>query len=391
MSEQDAQLIFLAVAWQQLLYGAAWGLAAALLPVLRRSALHWLLFCLLSAAALAMMIARPWLPGWLGIGVADCLLVAAMIAVRRASETFFGLDPLDREHLAVATVWGLTLALVGVESAGNPVRVPLLTLLLALMILRTIGRVHGPMRAEFGARLAWAIHLPALLTCVASLARSIWVLNQPVEQMNIDGQLHHSPWIGLGMLLALAGVHFAFAGMQLTRMSRALVHLSRHDSLTGLLNRRAALDWLQIEWQRWRRQGEPLHLLMLDLDHFKRVNDQHGHAAGDAALVRVAEVLRATVRGTDLAARIGGEELMVALPGTSAEAAALVAERLRVGIAGQVLWSASGAVDLSVSIGVAAAVWDDASLSQWMERADAALYRAKQAGRNRVVFADRVD
>ena len=272
MSEPSQNWIFLAVVWQQLLYGVAWALGGLFMRDMRRVAVHWVLFCALSASALALMLERPWLPPWLGIGGADLMILASAAAVRRGAETFFGLRPLDHEHLLVVAAFGALLAVVGVEAASNPWRVPALTLLLGLMLLRTVTRVHRPMHQEFGRRVAWAVHTPALLAATVCLVRSAWVLGQPLERMNIDGQLQQAPLVALAMLLALAGVHLAFAGMLLARLSRQLVQLSRHDALTGLLNRRAASEALTLAWQRARRDGQALMLLMLDVDHFKRVN-----------------------------------------------------------------------------------------------------------------------
>ena len=156
------------------------------------------------------------------------------------------------------------------------------------------------------------------------------------------------------------------------------------DHLTGLLNRRAFFDAAELELQRWRRSPRPLALVMVDADHFKQVNDNHGHAAGDAVLRHLASALSATFRGQDLIARMGGEEFVVLLPATTLEGAQSVAERLCQQIARQAVDVDGQQIRYTVSAGVAEMAQDVAELEDLIKRADEAMYRAKQDGRNRV-------
>lgn len=161
--------------------------------------------------------------------------------------------------------------------------------------------------------------------------------------------------------------------------------LADQDGLTGLLNRRAFIDRAQGEMARAWLTGAPLSLLMLDIDHFKAVNDQFGHAAGDAGLVAFCKACRAALRSQDIMGRIGGEEFAVLMPDTEIGAALTAAERLRAAVeAGGEDWGE--ARFLTVSVGVAAAI-DEETLDQLLIRADRALYTAKMEGRNRVVMA----
>lgn len=170
--------------------------------------------------------------------------------------------------------------------------------------------------------------------------------------------------------------------LQRALMHTQLVRASRVDGKTGLLHARAFNELATVA--AGSDDGRPTALLMLDLDHFKQVNDVHGHLVGDEVLRRVADVLRATVRDTDLVARFGGEEFCVLTAATSDEARRL-AERLRDGVATMVV--GRGALDgLRVTTSVGLAVGAD-DLTVLFERADAALYRAKAAGRNCVRVA----
>ncbi|MBJ7457306.1 MAG: GGDEF domain-containing protein [Thermoleophilia bacterium] len=160
---------------------------------------------------------------------------------------------------------------------------------------------------------------------------------------------------------------------------RRLEHLSMSDPLTGLGNRRAFDEALEVEMARARRAGGSMGVVILDVDHFKQVNDRHGHQAGDDALVTVARVLAQEARAEDRACRIGGEEFALVLPGADDTAAAAVAERVRRAVED----AAAEPAGVTVSLGVAASRGDDPR--GLLESADARLYVAKEAGRNRVV------
>jgi diguanylate cyclase (GGDEF)-like protein/PAS domain S-box-containing protein len=156
------------------------------------------------------------------------------------------------------------------------------------------------------------------------------------------------------------------------------------DHLTGLANRRAFFDAAEIELQRWARQPRPLSLVMIDADHFKQVNDRHGHAAGDAVLRHLAVALGACSRAIDVVARIGGEEFILLLPDTSIEGAEALALRLCERVAAATVAFDGERIRYTVSAGVAQMQAGVAGLDGLIKRADAALYRAKTLGRNRV-------
>ncbi len=164
-----------------------------------------------------------------------------------------------------------------------------------------------------------------------------------------------------------------------------LEELSVRDGLTGLYNRREFEKRLNEEVHRARRYDEAFTVLMLDIDHFKDVNDRHGHQAGDEALVTVADLIRLNVRPVDVICRYGGEELAVILPETDANGARIVAERIRGNIADSLITTLQGyTIHVTVSIGLATFPRDGDSGTSLISAADQALYAAKQDGRNRV-------
>lgn len=193
----------------------------------------------------------------------------------------------------------------------------------------------------------------------------------------VAGDLPTYLYVTLSTLVA-----FSLFGYALGRQADALVELSRTDPLTGLSNPRAFEERLEEETARAARYGEPLSLLLVDVDGLKAINDRHGHRAGDLALQAVARALRSGARQSDLAARVGGDEFVLLAPSTPRPAAVALGERIRSLLAGQ------GIGGLTVSLGVATVEKDRSSgASVLRETADVALYEAKRQGRNRVVSA----
>ncbi len=205
-------------------------------------------------------------------------------------------------------------------------------------------------------------------------------------------------------------VHFAFAGVvmgavallagrlgalrarlerqraDLTVALERIQALATRDELTGLLNRRAVLDRLQIELRERDAEAPPLCVALIDLDHFKRVNDTHGHAAGDEVLRRFAEAARQVVRGGDVMARWGGEEFLLMMPGASVAQGLESLARIRARLADMPMTDIHPELVVTFSAGLAACS-GHGDLEQAIERADAAMYAAKNAGRNRSLAA----
>ncbi|BAZ94788.1 uncharacterized protein FOKN1_2414 [Thiohalobacter thiocyanaticus] len=168
------------------------------------------------------------------------------------------------------------------------------------------------------------------------------------------------------------------------RITEKLVQLSRTDMLTDIANRRAFMDTLAEEYQRARRYGHPFTVLMIDLDHFKAVNDRYGHEGGDAALKAFSQTIKPMLRHTDQFARMGGEEFALLLPESGLDEAMQLAERIGQAVAAIEVNCRRGSFGITASIGVSALQPQDADPEEPLGRADRALYTAKEAGRNRV-------
>jgi diguanylate cyclase (GGDEF)-like protein len=208
-----------------------------------------------------------------------------------------------------------------------------------------------------------------------------------LRQLNEQSQrLRQTQAVALGLFVILLAVVLVVA-VRKFRQARHLQNLASTDDLTGLPNRRALLAYADDAIAQAQRDATPLAMLMIDVDHFKRINDGHGHAVGDQVLRHVARVLASGLRGRDRLGRLGGEEFLAVLPGASVAQAQQVAERMRHAIERTPLIGASGEVRFTVSIGVAGAQIAETAAAL-VARADAALYRAKNGGRNAVVADD---
>lgn len=193
-----------------------------------------------------------------------------------------------------------------------------------------------------------------------------------------------SALFSIGLLIILIYLLVWRLARSLGKAQKQLKRLATTDELTGLDNRRQIIGRLEEEFQRAQRVNEPLSLISLDLDHFKKINDTYGHPFGDTVLQKFAERLRQIVRSYDVVGRVGGEEFLVVAPATDYDEALALAERIVTAIHDAVIKEARGDVFITASAGVAVMGADDADYESILKRADEALYQAKTAGRNRV-------
>lgn len=259
--------------------------------------------------------------------------------------------------------------------------VPLMAFnLLPSVMLVTLATVD---KISTGIDRLWYWSLPLMLAggIAAGLATGFEL--QPVTSMAV--------MIACLPMLLIHSIAVSQASYRLVRkvkrQNRQLDELSRRDTLTGLDSRRHWQERASALLEQCAATGDPATLLMIDIDHFKAINDHHGHAAGDDVLRATADVIRHSIRGQDDAGRLGGDEFAVVLRHTDVEAAATVARRIREGVEALRVQSAPG-LRPTVSLGLAQAMAPQDGLRAWMEAADRALYRAKSAGRNRLAVYD---
>jgi two-component system, cell cycle response regulator len=221
-----------------------------------------------------------------------------------------------------------------------------------------------------------------------SILRPLQRLNKGVARFG-EGDLSHRIHLETGDELDQLAATINWMAENLEKTQQSLTELATMDVLTGVFNRREFNRRLTIEIERSRREGHSVSLLMVDIDHFKKINDTYGHQSGDDALRHVSALIKAEVRPGDLPARYGGEEFAVILPYADRNDAFVVAERLRNLIAAQnIVIQDEQTIKATASLGCATFPIDAGTEETLMGAADAALYRAKRSGRNRVCIAE---
>lgn len=170
----------------------------------------------------------------------------------------------------------------------------------------------------------------------------------------------------------------------LEKANEQLAKLSMTDRLTGLLNRGTWENLVDAEFERYRRYGHDTVLVMFDIDHFKAVNDTHGHLAGDEVIKHTAQTTRNHLRHADRPGRYGGEEFGIILPETDAKGASIICERIREAIEQSIVQTEVAPIQYTISMGIAPLSDEPENYMQWLQQADEALYAAKEGGRNRV-------
>ncbi|GGH65047.1 hypothetical protein GCM10010975_32440 [Comamonas phosphati] len=344
----------------------------------------WALGLVLHAATYVLYALRGTVSDWASIVLSNMLLSGTVALSLGAVYQFRG-QALPWARMLVPVV--VTTALFAVFIDDYRVRI---------MVTGALGP------AQLGLVL-WALWRPQplaqrrgawLLTVGAGLQFLLLVVRGVLAAMHaipLDGLLRISPMQSFVFMAAFVVVILASLGFILMTKDRADAdnrYFAAHDELTGAANRRALTQALDRDAARAVRAGESYALMMLDIDHFKAVNDTHGHHAGDQVLCHVAAVLRARLRAQDLVGRYGGEEFMLLLPDTTLAGAAALAETLREAMEQTPCLHEGRSIAVTVSIGVCGAHLQSAGgWDQLIQAADQALYRAKAAGRNRVECA----
>lgn len=293
----------------------------------------------------------PWRPGALGLG-----------ALGAAWFYFLLVEPdFSKRYAAYAVFTAVTAGLASVElfRAKRDSWVSALTVLAAL---------YG-------------------LVAVVNGAHVIYLLAVGAGDRVLDsGASQTMQFLYANTLLVTVGICMAVVSTE--RLQSELRRSATYDRLTGVFNRGAFVDLAEKEFARWRRSGGAFSILLMDLDHFKRVNDTFGHAVGDAMLAAFARRCAGHLREGDLLGRYGGEEFCALLPGANRQQAAAVAERLRRDVAAMTIEHQGTLLSISVSIGVAEIDASTPDLDSMVACADTALYRAKRGGRNCVMVTE---
>jgi diguanylate cyclase (GGDEF)-like protein len=357
-------------------------------PLLR--GLGWLGGSFAAGATGALLLGcHGHLSSLLTIALADVLVLASFVLLNVAVLEL-------SERASLFPTFGVVLLLLQTAADLAIIYMPLRgfrVLIAGLLIAAACGQVASAL-IHIARR---AIRTPALSTALLLLAFMVYnvirALAVGLRFLRQPSVLYTEEIITFGLFIAIAlGIAFGFFWMTTAMLTTGLEQMASTDPLTRIYNRRVFLMWCEKELIRGQRTGTPFSVLMVDLDHFKQINDSFGHQAGDLALCAVVEKMQDSVRGIDVLGRWGGEEFAVLLPGAAADAALLVAQRVRRNIE-RILLPGTGVrngervqmISVTASVGIATYRGVDDNVHTMMERADLALYQAKAAGRNCVL------
>lgn len=342
----------------------------------------WASAMALHALVFFLFVLRGQVSDWISIVLANVGLSAVLALLLAAVSQFHG-RPLPHWQMALPV---MAVALSMVLFLGNyHARVLVISYVLSVQLALIIRALWRPKAPEHR-RSAVLLTVPLALQAVLLLGRGLWITLQGSGQRGLlaDGAEQILTFLSAFIFVVLASLGFI---LMVKERADAVNHrLARFDPLTGLANRRLLQKGLLRDSARAIRVHEPYAVLMVDIDHFKAVNDQHGHLAGDAVLRHVAQLMTQRLRAPDMVGRWGGEEFLVLLPVTPQAGALRVAQALREIVEQTPCTWLGRSIAVTISVGACAEflqAGDDPE--RLVQAADHALYKAKESGRNRVV------
>lgn len=382
MSPETAYIIG---AFMMLANGGVLGLVHRdLLPALRPSAVSWRIGTLLIAGGCLVILTQRKLPPGFVLPVANGLIMLGLTGYWRALRQFYGID--DRFWLLLPAVIG-TLGVFWFSAVEENIGLRVFIVTVCWLILFTASAATLlSMRQNDTALSRRALAGIFIFASLFSLVRLVFFLN-PFD-IPVTSVIEPGSWINVATpmmagILPVVGTS-AFLLMCSERLRRQLERAASTDYLTGLANRRTLAEAGAQRFRAARESGKPLAVALIDIDHFKSVNDRFGHETGDLALKHVASTLERTCRSGELPGRQGGEEFVVVLGPVSPEEALNFGERLRAAVESAPFSGEGLNLSVTISVGIACQSDNDDCFDRLLGRADNALYLAKANGRNRV-------
>jgi len=374
-------LLIALVSVQFFVHALIWAMTARMARHWRAVEGHFALFWLLLAAGLGLFV-PPWDSGSAPRNLADLLIIAASMFEHRGLALHWGRRlPLQR-YAAGLAVAAAVIAGSFLLDNGHGLRVAVVCFGCAAMMAASVSLMWRLGRAATPIFAPVAAAGYSLLAAVLLVRGVQALLVGATTKISIDAPGHANIPLAIAVLFVGGLINLAHIRLVLGRVLHRLGQQAKTDELTGALNRRGLLQQLEAVHADALQGHAGYALMMVDVDHFKAINDQHGHAGGDKVLQAVSASLRAALRSDDLVGRWGGEEFCVLLPRTQLRDAEQLAQRVASRVA-----AGGGAVRVTVSIGVSEYGLADPDLQAVIRRADGALYEAKETGRNRVVVA----
>lgn len=378
------------LAVELLLFAAAWLAVGMSVPEHRKACLSWAWGWLLIGLAAVMMFVRPlWTHLIMDVPI-NFLLLTAFLQIQG------GLGQLARRPPHPAYMLATYVGLLAIEFARwqLPGREGLLAWIFAFTLSIPVSGIimllwsNAPQWFRRRRTTQMLLIFPVLLTMVVLIVRA-WMMtwSPKPDQFNFESTTGFIIAATTAFQVCLGFFNFSLFALVLGAMIRRLDNLSSRDQLTGLYNRRVMLERLAAEHSRFLQGDQAYALAMVDLDHFKQVNDRLGHLAGDKALRTIARRLRGALRDTDVIARFGGDDFLLLMPTTDLASACKQAEHIRTQVCGGPISTSRGNITIGMSIGVSMARQTDVDALPVLARVDTALQQARAQGRNRLRVA----
>lgn len=386
----EPQTVFLVATLMILLNGGVLGLMhRTLAPDVQPSAFSWRVATLLQACGCILQAVQAQLPPGFVLPLANACILFGMTGYLRALRQFYGLP--DRWSI----LWPAAIGTLGVFwfAAVQPnlgIRIVFASLALAFVMFACVYTLqrYGERQPMTSQRVQALIFLVIALLMVVRGVQTLFIPPSEASLLQTGNSVRALSLVIMTTLPVIGTT--AFLLMCSERIRRQWQQAASTDYLTGLANRRTVAQAGTQAFALARREGGRLSLAVLDVDHFKRINDQHGHDAGDLALKYLAEKLLAACEENDLTGRLGGEEFILLWQGADATRALRSAERLQDALRAQPLRIGEAPIALTVSIGIAVLDDSQADFDELLRQADRALYAAKAEGRDRVTMASAI-
>ena len=292
--------LFMLLGAQFALYACAWWSYARFISEDRSATINWGVFNLLIGIGMLLTLMRDSERDWLAIVGADIAFVVAFTCAWRGVAAFAHVPQQTRLQLLIVSVTTLALILLGSTTEAAPARVALTYIASSLSIAIAIKQCGPALRAEFEWQRSRFLRLATLTAAIILLLAGVQQLFQPDSLLELNTNTTSNAVLLVLLLLIAGSFNFSCLALQLLRYLSRLRRLTHKDPLTGLHNRRAFDDRIASIWERYQTSKLSVTVAVLDLDHFKSINDQYGHAAGDEALKRVAEMMKINARASDI-------------------------------------------------------------------------------------------
>jgi len=365
----------------------AWGLIAKPLKIATLASMRFSLANICVLIGITLNTQRTESDSYLYWFCADIAILLGFIMLRWGTQYLFRLQHSTRFDLTILAITAALMLMVPPNYHSEPILAMLFSANAALSFMMLTRDNYSAIRKDTGNKVAAAMVMPLIAMVAIFCIRFFIALFSPSEAQIFIAMYTADavPVLWFYVFLALL-INIVMIGNAMTRLVSKIRILAEKDQLTGLWNRRAMQKRLTAIHQRWQKHHEPYSVILLDLDHFKQINDQYGHDVGDLALLTAARLFSSTLREYDVLCRHGGEEFLVLLPATSAQAARVVADKLhRILRENPIHWQ-DKKVQLCASVGYATS-YRGCQPDKLLIEADHAMYRAKSEGRDRICQA----